>query len=80
MKSVIWQCGALMVPLRTAIHLFLSGFDISLIALWLGHENLTTTYHYVEADLVMNDQAPQCMQEPRLSSGAIGLRINLWCS
>jgi integrase len=35
----------------TAMHLLQSGVDISVIALWLGHESPTTTHQYVEADL-----------------------------
>jgi site-specific recombinase XerC len=35
----------------TAMNLLQSGVDISIIALWLGHESPTTTHHYVEADL-----------------------------
>jgi site-specific recombinase XerD len=37
----------------TAMHLLQSGVDISVIALWLGHESPTTTHHYIEADLAM---------------------------
>lgn len=41
----------------TAMNLLQSGVDISLIALWLGHENPATTHHYVEADLAMKESA-----------------------
>jgi len=41
----------------TAMHLLQSGVDISVIALWLGHESPTTTHMYVEADLAMKDRA-----------------------
>jgi site-specific recombinase XerD len=34
----------------TAMHLLQAGVDISVIALWLGHESPVTTHHYVEAD------------------------------
>ena len=34
-----------------AMHLLQSGVDITIIALWLGHERLQTTHGYVEADL-----------------------------
>ena len=46
------------------MHLLQSGVDISVIALWLGHESPTTTHHYVEADLAMKDRALARMQEP----------------
>jgi integrase/recombinase XerD len=41
----------------TAMHLHQSGVDITVIALWLGHESLDTTHVYVEADLRMKEQA-----------------------
>ena len=41
----------------TAMHLLQSGVEISVIALWLGHENPTTTHQYVEADLAMKEKA-----------------------
>ena len=46
------------------MHLLQSGVDISVIALWLGHESPTTTHRYVEADLVMKDRALARLQEP----------------
>jgi site-specific recombinase XerD len=48
----------------TAMHLLQSGVDISVIALWLGHETPTTTHHYVEADLAMKHRALARLQEP----------------
>ena len=48
----------------TAMHLLQSGVDISVIALWLGHESPKTTYRYVEADLAMKDIALAKLQEP----------------
>ena len=48
----------------TAMHLLQSGVDISVIALWLGHESPTTTHHYVEADLAMKERALARLQEP----------------
>lgn len=48
----------------TAMHLLQSGVDISVIALWLGHESPTTTHHYVEADLAMKDRALARLQDP----------------
>jgi site-specific recombinase XerD len=41
----------------TAMHLLQSGVDITLIALWLGHESPATTHIYVEADLKMKEKA-----------------------
>ena len=48
----------------TAMNLLQSGVDISVIALWLGHESPTTTHHYVEADLAMKERALARLQEP----------------
>jgi site-specific recombinase XerD len=48
----------------TAMHLLQSGVDLSVIALWLGHESPTTTHLYVEADLAMKDRALAKLQEP----------------
>jgi integrase/recombinase XerD len=41
----------------TAMHLLQSGVDMSVIALWLGHESPTTTHMYLEADLAMKERA-----------------------
>jgi integrase/recombinase XerD len=39
------------------MHLLQSGADITVIALWLGHESTATTHMYVEADLTMKKRA-----------------------
>lgn len=41
----------------TAMHLLQSGVDITVIALWLGHESLETTHIYLEADLQTKERA-----------------------
>jgi integrase/recombinase XerD len=33
--------------------------DITVIALWLGHESIETTHGYIEADLAVKEQALQ---------------------
>ncbi len=48
----------------TAMHLLQSGVDITLIALWLGHESPATTHIYVEADLKMKEEALKLVQPP----------------
>jgi integrase len=49
------------------MHMLQAGVDITLIALWLGHENpATTTHMYVEADLAMKERALQTVQSPHL--------------
>jgi site-specific recombinase XerD len=47
----------------TAMHLLQSGVDITVIAMWLGHERLETTHQYVEANLAMKDQALSKLEE-----------------
>ncbi|MGH3598801.1 MAG: tyrosine-type recombinase/integrase, partial [Pseudonocardiaceae bacterium] len=34
-----------------------AGVDITVIALWLGHENITTTQIYLQADMALKQQA-----------------------
>lgn len=41
----------------TAMHLLQGGVDITVIALWLGHESPVTTHGYVEADIAMKERA-----------------------
>jgi site-specific recombinase XerD len=50
----------------TAMHLLESGVDLSVIALWLGHESLTTTHMYMEADLAMKQRALATLEEPSI--------------
>lgn len=44
----------------TAMHLLQAGVDITVIALWLGHESPVTTHGYIEADLTMKEKAALC--------------------
>jgi site-specific recombinase XerD len=39
------------------MRLLQSGVDLSVIALWLGHESIDTTQLYIEADLAMKERA-----------------------
>jgi len=57
----------------TATHLLQSGVDISVIALWLGHESIETTHVYLEADLAtkqraLNKLAPAGSEIPRFKA------------
>jgi len=52
----------------TAMHLLQSGVDITVIALWLGHESTATTHMYVEADLTMKKRAIQKITMPAAKS------------
>ncbi len=48
----------------TAMHMLQSGVDITVIALWLGHESTATTHHYLEADLAMKERALNALTAP----------------
>ncbi len=50
----------------TAMHLLQSGVDLSVIAMWLGHEHIETTHQYLDADLESKKQALACLDSPRL--------------
>ena len=50
----------------TAMHLLQSGVDVTVIALWLGHESPATTHQYVEADLAMKEKALARLQDPNV--------------
>ncbi len=51
-----------------AMHMLQSGVDITVIALWLGHESPVTTHMYVEADLHMKRRALQAVRAPRTTA------------
>jgi integrase len=44
------------------MHMLQGGVDLSLIALWLGHESPATTHMYIEADLTMKQRALNAIQ------------------
>jgi site-specific recombinase XerD len=47
----------------TAMHLLQAGVEITVIALWLGHESPETTHQYVEADLAMKERVLGKLEE-----------------
>jgi len=51
----------------TAMHLLQSGVDLSVIALWLGHENPQTTHQYLDADLETKKRALARLQSPKVT-------------
>jgi site-specific recombinase XerD len=53
----------------TAMHLLQAGIDITVVALWLGHESPATAHHYVEADLNMKQRALDKLNAPFTRSG-----------
>ncbi|WP_209262609.1 integrase [Thiorhodococcus minor] len=48
------------------MHMLQSGVAFSVIALWLGHESMTTTHRYVEADLTMKQIALARLEDPAM--------------
>jgi site-specific recombinase XerD len=53
----------------TAMHLLQSGVDITVIALWLGHESPATTHLYIEADLQMKQRALEMVPPANVKTG-----------
>ncbi len=53
----------------TAMHLLQSGVDLTVIALWLGHESPVTTHGYVEADLAIKERALAALSPPGIKAG-----------
>lgn len=56
----------------TAMHLLQSGADITVIAMWLGHESTETTHVYVTANLELKEKAIKAVQPP--AGGAFRFR------
>jgi integrase/recombinase XerD len=52
----------------TAMHLLQARVDLSVIALWLGHEDVSTTHTYMQADIEMKKLALGKMKEPKVRS------------
>ena len=50
-------CSRLHRRHTTAIQLLQAGIDRTVIALWLGHEQIATTQMYLDADLEMKEKA-----------------------
>jgi integrase/recombinase XerD len=48
----------------TAMHLLQSGVDLSVIAMWLGHESIETTHQYLDADLERKRRALEHLKAP----------------
>ncbi len=52
-----------------AMHMLQSGVPFNVIALWLGHEKMTTTHRYIEADLAMKEKALARLEAPDTKFG-----------
>jgi integrase/recombinase XerD len=48
----------------TAMHLLQSGVDITLIAMWLGHESIETTHIYITTNMELKEKALNAIQPP----------------
>jgi site-specific recombinase XerD len=46
------------------MHLLQAGVAVEIIALWLGHEQLSTTHGYLEADLNMKKETLAHLKAP----------------
>ena len=51
------------------MHLLQAGVDITVIALWLGHESTQTTHGYLEATLAMKEKALAKTSPPLATPG-----------
>jgi hypothetical protein len=51
------------------MHLLHAGVDITTIAAWLGHAQLSTTHAYIEIDLRMKQRALAAAALPELAQG-----------
>lgn len=54
----------------TAMHLLQSGIDLSVIAMWLGHESIETTHQYLDADLEAKRRALARLKPPAVRRAA----------
>jgi len=51
----------------TAMRFLQAGIDITVIAMWLGHENVDTTHFYITSDMQMKQKALEAVLEPNKS-------------
>ena len=61
----------------TAMSLLQSGVAAPVIALWLGHEDPAATHQYIEADLLMKEEALRRLQPPKQKSTRFKPRADL---
>lgn len=52
----------------SAMHLLQGGMDVTVIAMWLGHESIETTHIYISADMEMKTKVLNSLQEPSRKS------------
>jgi integrase/recombinase XerD len=51
------------------MHLLRRGIDTSVIALWLGHEEVQTTHIYLHADMTIKERALALTTPPKTKVG-----------
>ena len=56
----------------TAMHMLQAGNDITVIAMWLGHESIETTHRYITANIELKEKAIESLHPP--SGGTIRFR------
>ena len=61
----------------TAMHLLQSGVDLSVIAMWLGHESIETTHRYLDADIERKKRALERLPPPTTKTPRRGREQNL---
>ena len=52
------------------MHLLQSGVDLSVIAMWLGHETTQTTHQYLDADLESKKRALARLEQPNVGKSS----------
>ncbi|MDN5910879.1 tyrosine-type recombinase/integrase [Brevibacterium aurantiacum] len=75
-KQITWHT----LRHTTAMNLLHSGVDITVIALWLGHEQTSTTDVYLHADMETKKQALEQTRSPEIEPGvyAPAPRVLAW--
>ena len=57
-----------------------AGVDITVIALWLGHENVTTTQIYLQADMALTSEPSTGPPRPQPHQAATSHPTSCWPS
>ena len=69
-RAVVWRlCGIPHKRHSAAMALLHSGVDISVIALWLGHESSETSMIYLHADMSLKERALARITPPTTTPG-----------
>ena len=61
----------------TAMHLLQAGVDLSVIAMWLGHESIQTTHQYLNAELDAKRRTLNQLRAPVVRRPKTGRRQTL---